>query len=108
MISGLVDNGKTFYRPDGNKSMAIIQVNDRYAQGALFADCLFYLHKDGSVSLISEGKGMEMAISVALSIVRSFDSRSVLGPVETFTEEINLDGKKHYVSKLKIDLVRKE
>ena len=87
--------------------MAVISIADDYSQGALFADCLFYLHRDGSVSLISEGRGMETAIAVALSIIKSFDTKSVLGGIETFTEERNQNGKRQYISKLKIDLVRK-
>ncbi|HEV51683.1 MAG TPA: hypothetical protein ENO31_04045 [Thermoprotei archaeon] len=87
--------------------MAVVQVSDGASERSVLGDCLYYLHKEGNVSIISEGTGMEVAIKVALSIVRSFDNRALLGDIQIFTEERNEQDKKRYVSKLKIDINRK-
>ncbi len=87
--------------------MTVVQVSDGASERSVLGDCLYYLHKEGSVSMISEGTGMEVAIKVALSIVRSFDSRASLGDVQIFTEERNEQDKRRYVSKLRIDISRK-
>ncbi|MGC8601665.1 MAG: hypothetical protein ACP5GO_00215 [Thermoprotei archaeon] len=86
--------------------MAVIEVSDGVGEGSVLGDCLYYLHKEGKVSIIGEGRGMETAIKVALSIIRSFDTKASLGQIQIFTEERLEQDKKRYVSKLKIDISR--
>jgi len=87
--------------------MAVVEVGEGSSVSQVFADCLSLLHREGVVELVSEGRGMETAIAAALAIVRSFDQRTTIDGPEIYTEERVVEGKKKYVSKLKIRLLRK-